>query len=57
VRNGQFKIDVVFDGTTPDNIRTGQSYHIKLETWRIGQSGITATSGFFQSTGGQWCLC
>jgi len=54
VRNGQFEIDMVFEGTTPDNIRTGQSYHIKLELGESGKAVLLARGGFFQSTGGQW---
>jgi HlyD family secretion protein len=54
VRNGQFEIDLVFDGTTPDNIRIGQSYHIKLELGESGKAVLLARGGFFQSTGGQW---
>jgi len=54
VRNGQFEIDMVFDGTTPDNIRTGQTYHIKLELGESGNAVLLPRGGFFQSTGGQW---
>ncbi|MDP2339134.1 MAG: efflux RND transporter periplasmic adaptor subunit [Bacteroidota bacterium] len=54
VRNGQFKIDMVFDGSTPDNIRTGQTYHIKLELGESGKAVLLPRGGFFQSTGGQW---
>lgn len=54
VRNGQFEIDMVFDGPTPDNIRTGQTYHIKLELGESGKAVLLARGGFFQSTGGQW---
>lgn len=54
VRNGQFQIDLVFDGTTPDNIRTGQTYHIKLELGEAGKAVLLPRGGFFQSTGGQW---
>jgi len=54
VRNGQFEIDLVFDGTSPDNIRTGQTYHIKLELGESGKAVLLARGGFFQSTGGQW---
>jgi HlyD family secretion protein len=54
VRNGQFEIDMVFDGTSPDNIRTGQSYHIKLELGESGKAILLPRGGFFQSTGGQW---
>jgi len=54
VRNGQFKIDMIFDGTTPDNIRTGQTYHIKLELGESAKAVMLPRGGFFQSTGGQW---
>jgi HlyD family secretion protein len=54
VRNGQFQIDLVFDGTSPDNIRTGQTYHIKLELGEAGKAVLLPRGGFFQSTGGQW---
>ena len=54
VRNGQFEIDLVFNETTPDNIRTGQTYHIKLELGESGKAILIPRGGFFQSTGGQW---
>lgn len=54
VRNRQFEIDLVFEGTTPDNIRTGQTYHIKLELGESGKAILLPRGGFFQSTGGQW---
>lgn len=54
VRNGQFEIDMVFEDTTPDNIRTGQTYHIKLELGESGKAILLPRGGFFQSTGGQW---
>jgi len=54
VRNGQFEIDLVFTGNTPDNIRTGQTYHIKLELGESSKSVLLPRGGFFQSTGGQW---
>ena len=54
VRNGQFEIDLIFDGSTPDNIRTGQTYHIKLELGESAKAVMLARGGFFQSTGGQW---
>jgi HlyD family secretion protein len=54
VRNGQFEIDMIFVGTTPDNIRTGQTYHIKLELGESGKAILLPRGGFFQSTGGQW---
>jgi HlyD family secretion protein len=54
VRNGQFKIDLVFDGDTPENIRTGQTYHVKLELGESQKALIIPRGGFFQGTGGQW---
>jgi HlyD family secretion protein len=35
VRNGKFKVDLVFSGEKPETIRTGQSYNIKLQ---LGES-------------------
>ncbi|MFZ5430011.1 MAG: efflux RND transporter periplasmic adaptor subunit [Bacteroidota bacterium] len=54
VRNGQFKIDLVFEGDKPDNIRTGQTYHIRLELGQPEKAVLLPRGGFFQSTGGQW---
>lgn len=54
VRNGQFKIDLVFEGEKPDNIRTGQTYHIRLELGQPEKAILLPRGGFFQSTGGQW---
>ncbi len=54
VRNGKFDIDMVFDGTKPENIRTGQSYHIKLELGESNNAVLIKRGSFFQNTGGQW---
>ena len=54
VREGQFRIDLVFEGEMPENIRTGQTYHIKLELGQSEKAVLLARGGFFQSTGGQW---
>lgn len=54
VRQGQFKIDLVFGKEKPDNIRTGQTYHLNLELGQPEQSILLPRGAFFQSTGGQW---
>lgn len=54
VREGQFKIDLVFDGKSPENVRTGQTYHVKLELGESQKALMIPRGGFFQSTGGQW---
>ena len=54
VRDGQFEIDLLFEGEKPENIRAGQTYHIKLELGQSEKALLLARGGFFQSTGGQW---
>ncbi len=54
VREGQFKIDLVFEGSKPENVRTGQTYHVKLKLGESQKALMIPRGGFFQSTGGQW---
>jgi HlyD family secretion protein len=54
VRNGRFKVDLVFRDSLPGNIRTGQTYYIKLELGQSISAIQVARGGFFQNTGGQW---
>lgn len=54
VRNGTFKIDMVFDNEVPENIRPGQTYHVELQLGQAQKSVLIPRGGFFQSTGGQW---
>lgn len=54
VRDGQFEIDMVFTGKEPQNIRTGQTYHTKLQLGQPQKALLVPMGGFFQSTGGQW---
>jgi HlyD family secretion protein len=54
VREGQFEIDLVFEGATPENLRTGQTYHLKLQLGESAKAVMIPRGGFFQSTGGQW---
>ncbi len=54
VRGGAFKIDMVFQGKMPENIRTGQTYYISLQLGQPKESLLVPVGGFFQETGGQW---
>jgi HlyD family secretion protein len=54
VRNGTFKIDMIFRDSMPENIRTGQTYYISLELGQPKESILVPIGGFFQETGGQW---
>ncbi|TAI47662.1 efflux RND transporter periplasmic adaptor subunit [Flagellimonas allohymeniacidonis] len=54
VRNGRFRIDLVFTEDKPETIRAGQSYNIKLQLGASNDALLLPKGGFFQSTGGQW---
>ena len=54
VRNGRFKIDLVFTGKLPENIRIGQSYFIKLQLGQPIEAIQIPQGSFYQTTGGQW---
>jgi HlyD family secretion protein len=54
VRNGTFKIDMIFTDSMPDNIRTGQTYYTSLQLGQPKRSVLVPIGGFFQETGGQW---
>ncbi|MFH6603428.1 efflux RND transporter periplasmic adaptor subunit [Maribacter algicola] len=54
VRNGKFKVDLVFTEEKPETIRTGQSYNIKLQLGESSEALLLPKGSFFQSTGGQW---
>ena len=54
VRNGTFKIDMIFPDKMPENIRTGQTYYISLQLGQPKISTLVPIGGFFQETGGQW---
>ena len=54
VRDGKFKVDLVFTGDKPETIRTGQSYNIKLQLGESNEALLLPRGSFFQDTGGQW---
>jgi len=54
VRDGRFQVDLRFTDETPDNLRTGQTYQLKLELGQPVEAILLPRGGFFQSTGGQW---
>ncbi|MFD2100098.1 efflux RND transporter periplasmic adaptor subunit [Flagellimonas iocasae] len=54
VRNGRFKVDLVFTDDKPETIRAGQSYSIRLQLGESSDALLLPKGGFFQSTGGQW---
>jgi len=54
VRDGKFRTEFIFEGTRPDNIRSGQTYYINLELGQPSDAILIPKGSFFQSTGGSW---
>ncbi|WP_010521012.1 efflux RND transporter periplasmic adaptor subunit [Aquimarina agarivorans] len=53
VRNGRFKIDLVFEGDTPETMRAGQNYTMHLQLGASNEALLIPRGSFFQSTGGR----
>jgi len=54
VRNGRFEVQMVFENKMPENMRTGQTYYIRLQLGNPVKTLLLPRGSFFQSTGGQW---
>jgi len=54
VRNGQFQIDLVFDGPEPKSIQRGQTIQAKLTLGDSSRAVLLPTGAFFNDTGGAW---
>ena len=54
VREGRFKIDFVFRGERPKNIRTGQTYYVDLQLGKAKKAIIIPKGTFYSVTGGSW---
>lgn len=54
VKDGRFAVEMVFEGETPQNMRTGQTYYTRLQLGDPKESLLLPRGNFFQSTGGQW---
>jgi len=54
VHEGRFKVDFVFAGKRPTNMRTGQTYYIDLQLGRSESTVIVPKGTFFYVTGGNW---
>lgn len=54
VNNGQFQVDMAFDGSPPDGLRPGQTLQIRLALGSSSKALLLARGGFYQSTGGNW---
>ena len=54
VRDGRFRIDFVFSGPRPQNIRTGQTYYLDLPLGEAKKAILIPKGTFYSVTGGTW---
>jgi len=54
VRNGQFQIDLVFDGAAPASVQRGQTIQTKLALGDSTKAVLIPNGAFFNDTGGNW---
>lgn len=56
VKDGTFKVDLAFDGDTPDGLLPGQAVQGKLALGNDVQGLILPTGAFLEKTGGDWAF-
>ena len=56
VQDGQFEVDLAFEGKAPEDIRRGQTLQIRLELGEARPALMLPRGGFFQDTGGNWAF-
>lgn len=54
VRNGQFQIDLIFDGPEPRSVQRGQTVQAKLTLGNSSRALLIPNGAFFNDTGGNW---
>jgi HlyD family secretion protein len=54
VRNGQFQIDLMFDGPAPASVQRGQTIQAKLTIGDSSKAVLIPNGAFFNDTGGNW---
>ena len=54
VRNGQFQIDLVFNGPAPAAVQRGQTIQTKLTLGDPSKAVLIPNGAFFNDTGGNW---
>lgn len=54
VLDGRFEVDLEFVGSTPPDIRRGQTIRFRLEMSDSADALLLPRGGFFETTGGSW---
>lgn len=54
VREGKFRVEFIFTDTHPENIRSGQTYHLNLQLGQPSEAVLIPRGTFYSATGGKW---
>ena len=54
VVEGRFEVDLIFNDNQPEDLRRGQTFHLRLMLSDPAQALLLPVGDFFQSTGGRW---
>lgn len=54
VREGKFKVEFVFTGKCPENIRSGQTCYLSLQLGQPVDAVVIPKGSFYSDTGGKW---
>lgn len=54
VKDRSFKVDLIFSGQKPSNIRLGKSYRVQIELGKPERAIIIPRGDFYQHTSGKW---
>ena len=54
VQNGQFQVELVFKGETPDAVRRGQTAQVRLQLGQASDAVLVPNAAFYNDTGGTW---
>ncbi|MEM6638356.1 MAG: efflux RND transporter periplasmic adaptor subunit [Pseudomonadota bacterium] len=54
VNNGQFEVDMAFDGDHPGNMRRGQTLQVRLSLGDPSDALMIPNGAYYQDTGGNW---
>lgn len=54
VKDRNFKVDLVFLGQIPSNIRLGKSYRVQIELGKPERAIVVPRGDFYQHTSGRW---
>ncbi|MCA9673543.1 MAG: efflux RND transporter periplasmic adaptor subunit [Myxococcales bacterium] len=54
VQNGQFQVELTFQGETPAAVRRGQTAQVRLQLGQPSEALVVPNAAFYNDTGGAW---